>query len=270
MPKRRTKNASEKYHNRVARKYDDIYDDPFWRFHDEITWRAVKPHLPADANARCLDLGCGTGKWGLKLRKSGYRVTFLDHAPAMIGEVNEKIENDPRCDATVGDIVSMPMLDDAAYALTLAMGDPLSICARPQAAANEMFRACQPGGVVIATADNRAAALGAYLDRGDLDGLEALVRTGRTKWVTSDAAEQFDLATFTPHLLTRLFERAGFEVLKVVGKTVLPVRQIRDQLDDPDLFRRLVKLEMQLQGDATTASAAGHLQITARRPSADA
>src|SRR4051812_46381780 len=63
--------ASRKYHNRVARQYDQIYDDRYWEFHDELTWRAIKPHLPRDANGPCLDLGCGTGKWGLKLLKSG-------------------------------------------------------------------------------------------------------------------------------------------------------------------------------------------------------
>ena len=47
------KNPSERYHNRVARQYDAIYDDPYWAFHDELTWRSIKPHLPRDANAAC-------------------------------------------------------------------------------------------------------------------------------------------------------------------------------------------------------------------------
>ena len=51
------RDKSVKYHNRVARQYDAMYDDAYWRFHDEVTWQAVKPHLHADANARCLDLG---------------------------------------------------------------------------------------------------------------------------------------------------------------------------------------------------------------------
>ena len=76
MP-RPSNQASRRYHDRVARRYDAIYDDPYWAFHDELTWRAVKPHLPRDANAACCDLGCGTGKWGLKLLKGGYPTTFV-------------------------------------------------------------------------------------------------------------------------------------------------------------------------------------------------
>jgi hypothetical protein len=70
-PRRGNRDASRRYHDRVARQYDSIYDDPYWEFHDELTWRLIKPFLPRDAAARCADLGCGTGKWGLRLLKSG-------------------------------------------------------------------------------------------------------------------------------------------------------------------------------------------------------
>src|SRR3954465_3252410 len=83
---------SRRYHDRVAREDDAIYDDPYWAFHDELTWRLIKPHLPRDANASCADLGCGTGKWGLRLLKSGFATTFLDSSGAMIEQVREKLE----------------------------------------------------------------------------------------------------------------------------------------------------------------------------------
>src|SRR3954451_13302163 len=83
---------SRRYHDRVARQYDSIYDDPYWEFHDELTWRTIKPHLPRDANAFCADLGCGTGKWGLKLLKSGFNVTFVDNSGSMIEQTRAKTE----------------------------------------------------------------------------------------------------------------------------------------------------------------------------------
>src|SRR5689334_17718914 len=88
----RSHDLSRRYHDRVARQYDSIYDDPFWGFHDELTWRLIKPHLPRDLSARCADLGCGTGKWGMKLLKSGFATTFLDSAAAMIEQVRPKLE----------------------------------------------------------------------------------------------------------------------------------------------------------------------------------
>jgi ubiquinone/menaquinone biosynthesis C-methylase UbiE len=270
----RKHDKSVKYHNRVARQYDAMYEDAYWRFHDEVTWRTVKPCLPADAGARCLDLGCGTGKWGLKLLKSGYKVTFVDYAPAMIGEVRGKLDGlggrAAGSEAVVADIVDMPEVPSEAFALTLAMGDPLSICSDPVRAAGEMFRCCAPGGVVIATADNKLSAADAYFERGDLDGLEGLLGTGRTRWVTGDAAEQFELRTFTPAELRKLFEQAGFEVIGLSGKTILPARAGRNWLGelDGEAFRRLVRLEMGLAKDPLNAARAAHLQVLARKPSA--
>jgi len=261
---------SVRYHNRVAKKYDDIYDDAYWRFHDDVTWQHVRPHLPTDSSAHCLDLGCGTGKWGLKLLKSGFATTFVDHAPAMVGEVRGKLDElgskAQGCEAIVADIAEMPDVKSDAFALTLAMGDPLSICRDPRKAAAEMFRCCAPGGTVIATADNQLAAADAYLSRGDLDGLNALLSTGKTHWVTDNTDEQFELHTFTPASLQRLFERAGFEGCRVVGKTVLPVRSHRHLLDDSTTLRSLVKAEMSLAKDLANAAAAGHLQVVAHKP----
>src|SRR5476651_1269892 len=130
--RRNNRDASRRYHDRVARQYDTIYDDPYWAFHDELTWRRIKPWLPRDANAHCADLGCGTGKWGLKLLKSGYPTSFVDNSAAMIEQVREKLgalgPKAAKGTLVVADIIEMPMLESASFGLLLAMGDPLSIC----------------------------------------------------------------------------------------------------------------------------------------------
>ena len=262
---------SRRYHDRVARQYDAIYDDPYWHFHDEVTWRMVKPHVPRDASAACADLGCGTGKWGLRLLKSGFATTFVDNAAAMVEQARRNAEGLGEARAkkatfVVADIVEMPDVPPDSFALTVAMGDPLSICSDAQRAANEMFRISAPGGVVVATADNKLAALDHFVERGNLDALESFVRTGRTEWLTPDERERFELTTFTPATLRRLFERAGFEVVDVAGKTILPVRQHRQLLSIQGAVERLVRLEEDLSRDPSAAARAGHLQIVARRP----
>lgn len=266
------KDASKRYHDRVARRYDAIYDDPYWRFHDELTWRMVRPHLPGRAGAACCDLGCGTGKWGLKLLKSGFAVTFVDHSAAMVEQVRSKLaemgRGKDRTQLEVGDIVSMPMLSDESFELILAIGDPLSICSDAQQAANEMYRICCNGGVVIATADNKLAALEHYVQRGNLDELEDFVKSGRTNWLTADERERFELTTFTPASLRKLFERSGFEVLEVVGKPIIPVRNNRKLLEAEDGVGRLLKLEKELARDPASAASAGHLQVVAKKPAA--
>ena len=261
---------SRKYHDRVARQYDAIYDDPYWAFHDEITWRAIKPHIPRDQSAHCLDLGCGTGKWGLKLLKTGLATTFVDHSAAMIEQTRAKLDEmgakGKKGSVLVADIIDLSALPDARFALTVAMGDPLSICSDPFRAAREMFRVCKPGGVVIATADNKLAAIDHYVERGNLDALEEFVHTGRTNWLTADERERFELTTFTPATLRKLFERAGMEVVDLAGKTIIPVRQNKHLFTHPDAVQRLLRLEAEASKDPAAAARAGHLQIVARRP----
>jgi ubiquinone/menaquinone biosynthesis C-methylase UbiE len=261
---------SRRYHDRVARQYDSIYDDPYWHFHDELTWRLIKSHLPSDANAACADLGCGTGKWGLKLLKSGYPTTFVDHAAAMIEQARAKLSDlgarGQRATLVVADIVEMPMLASEQFALVVAMGDPLSICTDARRAVREMFRITRAAGIVIATADNKLAALDHFAEHGNLAELEEFVRSSRTHWLTADQREQFQLTTFTPASLRKLFEQAGLEVVQIVGKTILPVRQHKALLDEPDAAERLLRLEHDLAKDPASAGRAGHLQITARKP----
>jgi ubiquinone/menaquinone biosynthesis C-methylase UbiE len=259
---------SRRYHDRVARQYDAIYDDPYWHFHDDLTWRSIKPHLPRDSSAACADLGCGTGKWGLKLLKSGFATSFVDHSAAMIEQVRAKLIDNPRqkkATLHVADIVDMPDLPSDAFSLVLAMGDPLSICTDPQAAAREMHRISKPGGMVIATADNKLAALDHFVERGNLDALEQFVQTSRTKWLTADEREQFDLTTFTPASLRKLFEKSGFEVLAVEGKPIIPVRDNKFLLTHERAIERLLKIESDLSKDPAAAARAGHLQLVARR-----
>ncbi len=261
---------SRRYHDRVARQYDNIYDDVYWEFHDELTWRSIKPHLPRDMSSVCLDLGCGTGKWGLKLLKSGFATWFIDHAASMVEQTRRKVEamgaRAKRATLLAADMIDLNTVPSETFTLTLAMGDPLSICSDPARAAREMFRTTKPGGVIIATADNKLAAIDHFSQAADLAALEAFVHSSKTTWLTADAREQFELTTFTPASLRKLFEKAGFEVSEVIGKPILPVRKNRALLSQDNAVERLLRLEAELSKDQSTAAAANHLQIVARRP----
>jgi ubiquinone/menaquinone biosynthesis C-methylase UbiE len=265
----RPQDRSRKYHNRVAHQYDRIYDDVYWEFHDELTWRSIKPHLPRDLASPCLDLGCGTGKWGLRLLKTGFPTTFLDHASAMIDQTRLKVDSlGPKAKhATllVADITDLSALPTDHFALALAMGDPLSICSDASRTVREIHRILRSGGILIATADNKLAALDHFAQRGNLDELEQFIRTGRTHWLTPDKEEQFELTTFTPATLRTLFEKSGFTVESITGKTILPVRKNERLFESPDAMERLLKLEHGLAKDPSAAARASHLQIVARK-----
>jgi hypothetical protein len=186
----------------------------------------------------------------------------------MIEQVRQKLESNPRArkaTTVVADIIDMAMLAAEQFSLLVAMGDPLSICTDPLRAAREIHRVSKAGCIVIATADNKLAALDHFVERGNLDALEAFVHTGRTQWLTSDEREQFELTTFTPATLRKLFEKSGFEVIAVEGKTIVPVRDNKHLFTHDRAVERLLKLEDELSKDPASAARAGHLQIIARR-----
>jgi SAM-dependent methyltransferase len=165
----------------------------------------------------------------------------------------------------VADIVEMPAVASDTFQMVLAMGDPLSICSDAKRAVREIARITKPGGIVIATADNKLAAIDHFIERGSLDELEAFIQSGKTNWLTADERERFELTTFTPQSLRRLFDGNGFETVQITGKTIVPVRNNRKLLESPNAIERLLALEAELGKDPASAARCGHLQIVARR-----
>src|SRR5262249_16946096 len=77
-------NGTRRYHDRVAKKYDDLYDTPYWRFYRDLSWRHLKPFVPERRPAWAADLGCGTGWFGTRLLKAGCSGVFLDPGGKMV------------------------------------------------------------------------------------------------------------------------------------------------------------------------------------------
>ncbi len=62
-----------------------------------------------------------------------------------------------------------------------------------------------------------------------------------------------------------LFEQAGFEVLDLFGKTVLPMKKLEQLLDDPKNAEQILALEKKLCRIPSALGRASHLQITGRK-----
>jgi ubiquinone/menaquinone biosynthesis C-methylase UbiE len=265
---RSRRKAVQKYHDRVAGRYDHSYDDPFWRWHDELTWAYLKPHLPRDANARVVDLGCGTGKWAAKIAKSGYRVTGVDISPKMIDQARRRmaqVSGTDRAEFVQADLQDLSALPADQFALAVALGDAMGCTSSPLAAMTQVRRILRAGGVLVATFDNRLACIDFYLSKGDPRATRRFLRDGRTHWLTKDVEERFPIFTFTPSGVRTLAESAGFEVLDVVGKTVLPMRRHRELLSDFESRRAWARIERTLCREHDALGMASHLQVACRR-----
>jgi S-adenosylmethionine-dependent methyltransferase len=263
------KGRNERYHDRIAPIYDDVYDkSPYWRFYRDLTWRSIKPHLPRDAGARIADLGCGTGEWGLRCLASGYRVTFVDLSNEMLCRARERVSQEyPGKEAAFvhADLADMAELETGAFALAIAQGDPLSFTKDPARGAREIARILAPGGVAVCSVDNRCAAYDHSLESEDWDALEELHKKGTTVWLARDSRERFPIHAFLPGELRKLFERAGLECLSLVGKTALDIRRHAKSLEDPNVYRRLLAIELECRAEPAFLGRAAHLEIVVRR-----
>jgi SAM-dependent methyltransferase len=151
------------------------------------------------------------------------------------------------------------------FGFAVALGEPLGSTDEPGRAIKEIVRCLAPGGILIASFDNRIACIDYYLERNDPGELETFLRTGRTKWLTRDEAEQFEIHTFTPDQLRKLFAVAGLEVVDMIGKTVLRMRPFRGLLDEPQARLRWARIEKDLAGDPANLGRCAHLQVVGRK-----
>lgn len=265
---RRRRSANQRYHDRVAGKYESIYDDAYWQWHDAITWDHLKRFLPQDLRAPVADLGCGSGKWGRKLLKSGYQVTFVDLSAKMVDEARRQVEETADASRAVflqADLMDLSALPDAHFGLAVAMGEPIGLAGDPARALREIARILAPGGLLAGTVDNRIACVDYYLQQGDPAATERFLRTGRTHWLTRDVTERFEIHTFEPEGLRRALASAGLELIDLIGKTVLPMRQHRERLEDPAERRRWADIEKRLHRDPANLARCAHLQFAAKR-----
>ncbi len=161
-----------------------------------------------------MDLGCGTGKWGLKLLKAGYPTTFSDLAQNMLMEVHKKLETwseQPdlaskvaRATVQQADATDLRIFPEQHFELITAMGDVVSICSDPGKCLSEVHRLLKPGGMFLFTVDNSLGAIDHFLASGNLEAMASFVKTGRTEWLTKNVNERFNVRMFSPQQIESL------------------------------------------------------------------
>ena len=265
-----SKESVEKYHDRVAGIYDTIYDgSPYWEAVFEITWRHMLKFLPRKMSTKCLDVGCGTGRWGLRILKSGYECDFLDISQKMIDQVSKKLAKipnstyEPKLYHT--SIASMKMIDNESYDYIVGQGDPLGSAGKPERTFKELTRILRPNGIMIMSVDNIYGGMFHYLKENDIDGLEKFIQNGRTNWVTDDTKEQYEVTAFTPKKIRSMCKARGLEVLSIIGKTALPLRRFQECLKDKAARERIIKIEEKLNSVEAMLGNAAHLEFVAKK-----
>jgi ubiquinone/menaquinone biosynthesis C-methylase UbiE len=113
--------------------------------------------------APILEVGCGASLMSTTLALRGFAVTAMDRVPAMLDSTRRHAVDagvSDRLATVLGDVHSLEFNDEC-FALVLALG-VLPWLHSPSSALEEMRRVLQPGGYVLASADNRGALTGLF------------------------------------------------------------------------------------------------------------
>lgn len=262
-------NPNQRYHDRVAPRYDDIYGkDPYWAYYLDVSWQDLKRSLPTDLALPVLDAGCGTGLYGLKLMRSGFRVAFSDLSRKMLDVAERKARTqfpDRDADFVQADLTDLEPFGDGQFSLVVAQGDVLSFSSDWRRALSSVRRVLASGGRAVLSVDSRFGGLDPFLKQNDLDGLDAFLASGTGEWLADRPEERFPFHAFLPDELKRGAERAGLVLVRVIGKTLFDLRRGHPWLDDPASRRRLLALERRYGETALALGRAHHLQATLAR-----
>jgi len=257
------------YHDRIAARYDQVYDNDYWRFYRDLSWRHLKTWLPAARPALAADLGCGTGWFGLRLLRAGFSTLFLDPSISMLEQAQKaaaaEAARSVQSRFVQAGLEDMAQVEDQSLDFATAQGDPLSFCADPDRALGELHRVLRVDAMVVLSVDNRSAGVRTLLDERSLDEALELLRTGRTQWRAQRPEERFGMKMFDAHELETLLQRRGFAIESRIGKTCIIQRRHQELLRDKEARKRCLRAELSVQHKPHWWALASHLQFAARR-----
>jgi SAM-dependent methyltransferase len=103
--------------------------------------------LPLPANARVLDVACGTGNTTIPLARRGMQVTGLDLAPNLLVQARARAaEEGVTAEFIEGDAEQLPFADGTFDAVVTMLG--AMFAPRPELVASESARVLKPGGML--------------------------------------------------------------------------------------------------------------------------
>lgn len=264
------KPRAKDFHNRVAARYDTTYDEAYWDLFRKVGWELLKPRLPRQAGAKVLDLGCGTGHWGLKMAKSGFQATFVDESQAMLDVASRKAGEmglEGRCHFVRADLCELEASalgqEAGSFALAVAEGNPLSQVSDAMKALGGIRKLLADGASLCATVNNLSHALDHFAREGDLEALRKFAASGRTQWLAHEREERFDVTMYSSASLERLLVKGGWKIEAIHGRGVLPLREHQALLANGTDIRELVETELSLARDSSHLGRASQLGFVA-------
>lgn len=264
-----------------AGNVEGFYEARYWHLSDELIKELIRRHLDLRAGQRVLDVGGGTGRWGIWLASEfGVDVTVADKSADMLRQADAN-----RRASTVADSVELvhcdiedaPELATASYDAVISTYGVLSFLDDPAAAFTTIRRVLRPDATGFLMSHSLSNALSSKIlrDGAGPEELASLLATRTVKW-----SEQVpSLRVYSADELKALAADAGLIGERVFGITSLalpgpedfgyPYDRISDisrALEDEEYFRTVLALELEASEHDSWAERGTNLAIKVRRP----
>ena len=259
-------NAVKEFYDKEAPKYDQEYDEPYWKLYNDITWCNVERFLPRRKDAVILDAGGGTGYWSIRLAKLGYKVVLADISENMLKVAEDKIKTaklEDRIETKTVDIRDMSCFKSNSFDLALAEGDPVSYCLDAEKAISELARVVKRRANVIVSVDSKYPMISHFVAEHSFDELAKFLRSS----ILDSRDGAFRMQAFTPEELRILFESCGLAVVKIIGKPIL-VQSIPKEKRNEIIranFKQILKSELDFCDVPSIIGLGGHLEIVGKK-----
>ncbi|MGD2249498.1 MAG: methyltransferase domain-containing protein [Candidatus Methanofastidiosia archaeon] len=255
---------AEQYYDEKAPYYDGEYKTPFYELYNAITWDNITRFLPETGTI--LDAGGGTGEWTVKLAEQGFNVVLTDISKGMLRQARHKVKEKGLGNVTIkrADITIMSCFKDNTFDMVIVQGDPISYCGNPEKAVKEVYRVLKHEKYCVASVDSKHHIILKLLSQKRWDLLDTILKTGLAPFKGN-----FTIQYFSPSELKKLFEDAGFEVVRILGKPVflslMPREKTHNLLENPNTFQKVLELELNYCDDPDFAGGGGHLEIVGKK-----
>lgn len=262
-----TREDVKETYNTLAESYDEMFSGGKWAIYDALTWKYITDYLPE--KGIILDAGGGTGKWSIQMANLGHTVHLVDMSPEMLKEAAQKIEKEGLSNSisiSVGDITHLDFPSNY-FDFVLCEGDPVSYCAENHfQAIKELVRVAKPKSYIEVGVDSRYMFFMRHsAAKGFLEG-EKILETGLAR----DKRNTLSF-TFTPRVFKEEFDKAGADLIKIVGKPVFWMLaypyfdNMMEKIETDAEFRKMIlKYEFALNEEGF-GSVGNHLQAIARK-----
>ncbi|WP_161847433.1 class I SAM-dependent methyltransferase [Athalassotoga saccharophila] len=244
------------FYERIARKYDEMYESITWNVHHEII-RNILDEI-VSGSMHIMDLGAGTGRWALYFAKKGMEVTAVEPSGAMIEVMKEKV-NSMKIKFVQSKAENMNFFQE--FDLINAQGDVLSYLDDLEEGLNRIHKALKPNGIFTGTVDSKYFFIKDLSRMGEFEKIDAIERNPVIFIGDPDVDITFKTRLFTSKTLSQLLEDHKFKVIEISG--IITFGPYEESLHSK--FNEIVENELRYKDDPILVDQAMHLHFKAKK-----